>query len=138
MYMIEYYDVFFDIEQSLYKTRLISNTSLKDISSKEEGLHIVVMYRIEKHKNYHVSSLLKYASILKKKLYADDVLIDSLDTLGNLMKSKRQSAGLSVFRTSTVSGLIPKTILKIEHGKDYNKSTLAKYLSYFPVNFRIE
>ena len=138
MYMIEEYDCFFDIEQSLYKTRLVSNISLKDVSSQEDGLHIVVMYRIEKHQNYHMSSLLKYVKIMNKKLYADNILIDSLEQLGELLKSKRLAAGLSLLKAYSSSGVIPKNISRIERGEDYNKSTLKKYLSTFPTILKIE
>lgn len=138
MYMIESFDFLFEIEQSLYKTRLISNTSLKDVSLKGDGLHIVVMYRIEKHKNYHITSLLKYAKILNRKIFADNILIDSVETLGELLKSKRLEAGLSLFKASSMSGIIPKSIIKIERGREYTKSTLVKYISIFPINFTIK
>lgn len=138
MYMIENFDFLFEIEQSLYKTRLISNTSLKDVSLKGDGLHIVVMYRIEKHKNYHITSLLKYAKILNRKIFADNILIDNVETLGELLKSKRLEAGLSLFKASSMSGIIPKSIIKIERGREYTKSTLVKYISFFPINFTIK
>ena len=136
--MIEEFDCFFDIEQSLYKTRLVSNISLKDVSSKDVGLHIVVMYRIEKHKNYHMSSLLKYVKIMNKKLYADNIWIDSLEQLGELLKSKRMAAGLSLLKVYASTGIMPKNISRIERGEDYNKATLIKYLSIFPIIFKIE
>lgn len=135
---MEVFDSFFEIEQSLYKTRLVSNISLKDISSKDEGLHIVVMYRIEKHKNYHMSSLLKYVKIMNKKLYADNILIDNLDQLGELLKSKRTAAGLSLLKTYASTGIMPKNISRIENGEDYNKNTLIKYLSIFPIILKIK
>ena len=75
---------------------------------------------------------------MNKKLYADNILIDNQEQLGELLKSKRVAAGLSLLKAYASSGLMPKIISRIERGEDYNKSTLTKYLSIFPTIFKIE
>lgn len=121
----------------MYKSRILSSVSLRQMNAMEDGLTNVTIFNIERHKNYNIKSLLKYIKILNKRLYANDVEIVDLGALGKVFREMREEQGLSVLAVYANSGILPKTIVNIEKGRNYSKLTLFKYLEVFPVKFKI-
>ena len=54
------FDSLYEIEQELYKIRMMTTISLRDIKNAEEKLNVMVMYNIERHQEYSFENLLKY------------------------------------------------------------------------------
>ena len=132
------FDSLYEIEQELYKTRMMTTISLKDIKTSENKVHVMVMYNIERHKDYSVENLLKYVKILGKRLFLDGQPVDSLADIGRILKEKRVAAGLSMFAAFNQTQILPKSISKMESGKQYRKSTLVKYISNFNLHFTLD
>ena len=131
-------DTFSEIEIYLYKSRILSSVSLRKMNAMEGvGITNVTIFNIERHKNYNMNSLLNYIKILEKRLYANDVEIVDLAALGKVFREMREKEGLSVLALYAKTGILPKTIVNIENGRNYSKLTLFKYLEVFPVKFKI-
>lgn len=132
------FDSLYEIEQELYKTRMLTSISLKDIKTSENKINIMAMYNIERHKDYAVENLLKYIKILGRSLFLDGCLVESLTDIGRILKEKREAAGLSMFAAFNQTQILPKSISKMESGKSYRKSTLVKYISNLNLHFTLE
>ncbi len=126
------------VEQELYKARMMSNISLNEIKNSKERLDLDAVYNIEGHKEYMIESLVKYANVLGIHLYLDDQPVENLSDIGKILRVKREQAGLTKIGTYPEVYILPKTISRIESGKNYRKSTFVKYSSYFDVHFTIK
>ena len=131
-------DALYEIEQELYKARMLTSISLKDIKTSESRVNIMAMYNIERHKDYAVENLLKYIKILGRRLYLDGRPVENLADIGRILKEKREAAGLSMFAAFNQTQILPKSISKMESGKSYRKSTLVKYISNLNLHFTLE
>jgi hypothetical protein len=132
------FDSLYEIEQELYKIRMMTTISLRDIKNAEEKLNVMVMYNIERHQEYSFENLLKYVKILGKRLLLDGRPVESMTDIGTILKEKRTAAGLSVLSAFSQTQIQPKSIAKMESGKQYRKSTLAKYISYYNLRFTLD
>lgn len=130
-------DSLYKVEQELYKTRMMTSLSLKDIKNSEYGIPSVIVYKIERHKEYNMDSLMKYVKILGKRLFIDDKQVVDLQDIGDIMKGMREHAALSLSEAYFHSKVLPKSIFKIENGKQYRKSTLTKYALYYNITFTL-
>lgn len=131
-------DSLYEVEQELYKTRMLTTISLRDIRNADTKVHIIAMYNIEKHRDYIVENLINYAKVLGRKLFLDGKPIGSVLDIGRILKEKREQAGLSMFAAYTQSHVLPKAISKIELGKRYRKSTLVNYIAFYNLNFTLD
>ena len=111
------FDSLYEIEQELYKIRMMTTISLRDIKNAEEKLNVMVMYNIERHQEYSFENLLKYVKILGKRLLLDGRPVESMTDIGTILKEKRTAAGLSVLSAFSQTQIQPKSIAKMESGK---------------------
>lgn len=131
-------DSLYIIEQELYKARMMSAISLKEIKASAYKVDLDAIYNIERHREYMIDSLIRYVKILGKHLFLADQPISDLSDIGRLLKQKRAQAGLSLIAAYSESKVLPKSISKIEQGKNYRKTTLVNYLSYYHLHFSID
>ena len=124
-------DSLYIIEQELYKARMMSAISLKEIKASAYKVDLDAIYNIERHREYMIDSLIRYVKILGKHLFLADQPISDLSDIGRLLKQKRAQAGLSLIAAYSESKVLPKSISKIEQGKNYRKTTLVNYISYY-------
>ena len=117
------------IEKDLYVNRMMSSITQRDIRGNK--LHLSVVYNIERHKDYIVDYLFKYAKISGKSIFLNDHLIENVQQLGEVLKEERISKGYSGLSFFKETGVIPKSLAKIEKGDKYRKSTLLNYMSIF-------
>ena len=132
------FDSFFEIEQELYKIRMMSSISLSQIRNSENKIHIMAMYNIERHKDYSIENLLKYVKVLGRRLFFGGRPVESLTDIGNILKERREAAGFSILSAFNHTHTLPKSISKMEAGKSYRKSTIANYIPYFNLNFTLD
>lgn len=132
------FDSLYEIEQELYKIRMMTTISLRDIKNSEDKLNVMVMYNIERHQEYSFENLLKYVRILGKRLFLDGHPVENLTDVGKILKEKRNAAGLSMLSAFSHTQILPKSISKMESGKQYRKSTIAKYISYYNLHFTLD
>lgn len=131
-------DSLYIIEQELYKARMMSAISLKEIKASAYKVDLDAIYNIERHREYMIDSLIRYVKILGKHLFLADQPISDLSDIGRLLKQKRAQAGLSLIAAYSESKVLPKSISKIEQGKNYRKTTLVNYISYYHLHFSID
>ena len=131
-------DSLYIIEQELYKARMMSAISLKEIKASAYKVDLDAIYNIERHREYMIDSLIRYVKILGKHLFLANQPISDLSDIGRLLKQKRAQAGLSLIAAYSESKVLPKSISKIEQGKNYRKTTLVNYISYYHLHFSID
>ena len=131
-------DSLYIIEQELYKARMMSAISLKEIKASAYKVDLDAIYNIERHREYMIDSLIRYVKILGKHLFLAGQPISDLSDIGRLLKQKRAQAGLSLIAAYSESKVLPKSISKIEQGKNYRKTTLVNYISYYHLHFSID
>lgn len=117
------------IESELYKNRMLSTITLKDIRANK--IHLSSIYNIERHNDYIVDCLFNYTKISGKCLFLNEHLLLNSQQLGKILKDEREKRGLSVYSFFKETGVLPKIIAKIEKGARYRKSSLVKYMSTF-------
>ena len=115
------------IEQELYKNRMLTTITLKDIRANK--LHLSAVYNIERHNDYIIDCLFKYVRISGKRLFLNEHLVEDPKQLGMVLKEERTKRGLSINSFFKDTGCLPKSIAKIEGGDRYRKSTLVTYMS---------
>lgn len=64
--------------------------------------------------------------------------INTLKELGEAIKYKRTSLGLSIKRTSLLCGISDKTLQSIEKGQESKFSTVLNLTKMLGLNFKIE
>jgi len=131
-------DSLYIIEQELYKARMMSAISLKEIKASAYKVDLDAIYNIQRHREDMIDSLIRYVKILGKHLFLADQPISDLSDIGRLLKQKRAQAGLSLIAAYSESKVLPKSISKIERGKNYRKTTLVNYISYYHLHFSID
>lgn len=107
--------------KNLHKFILYSELSRKTIVSIEEG------------EAYSFTSLWKYLYSLNVELIIDDYqhTATSMLELGDLMRKKRESEGLSMMDIFLINKLRNRRIIDIEKGRGYTRSTFLRYISVF-------
>ena len=117
---------------------MMSAISLKEIKASAYKVDLDAIYNIQRHREDMIDSLIRYVKILGKHLFLADQPISDLSDIGRLLKQKRAQAGLSLIAAYSESKVLPKSISKIERGKNYRKTTLVNYISYYHLHFSID
>lgn len=132
------HDPLYSIETYLYKIRLISDISIRSIFEKKDiGVSTTTIFRIERHNNYNMQSLLNYAEILGKYIIMEGTKVKTLADIGLIFKNKREQQKLTLLEAYSKSSVIPRSIINIERGKNYSKNTFLAYMSIFKLKIEI-
>lgn len=130
----------FSVEHSLHVARILQeNVTFKDMKAENSvGLCHTTLYKIEKHGNYNVISLLKFAELVGKRIYFDGQPVYNLQDIGEIFRRLRQKSQLTILDIYEKTKIYPYMVSKIESGKSYSKATLVKYLMLFPIDIKIK
>lgn len=133
------YNPLFNVEHSLHVARVLMDSTFEDMRKKKGvGLSPLTIYNIENHKGYYVDSLLKFAAFVDKTIYINNRSVTSLQDIGDIFRDLREKCQLTLLDIYEKTKIYPYIVSKIERGKRYNKATLIKYLSFFPIEITID
>lgn len=96
-----------------------------------------IKYNILSGNNYTLKDLFSFLNELKLNLYIQDRKVESIKEFASALRNERKKNSITRLELLTELGLNFNTINKIESGKNLQKETLKKYLSYFP-NLQIQ
>ena len=96
-----------------------------------------IKYNILSGNNYTLKDLFSFLNELKLNLYIQDRKVESIKEFALALRKERKKNSITRLELLTELGLNFNTINKIESGKNLQKETLKKYLSYFP-NLQIQ
>ncbi len=91
-----------------------------------------IKYNILSGNNYTLKDLFSFLNELRLNLYIQEKKVESIKDLAFALKNERKTNSITRLELLTELGLNFNTINKIESGKNLQKETLKKYLSYFP------
>lgn len=96
-----------------------------------------IKYNILSGNNYTLKDLFSFLNELKLNLYIQDRKVESIKEFALALRNERKKNSITRLELLTELGLNFNTINKIESGKNLQKETLKKYLSYLP-NLQIQ
>lgn len=124
-----------DIERHLPDLREHNGITFQYLQ--ERGLYTVSVYRMERGDNYSFQSLLRYLYFLNCKLVCNGRRVGDLTDFGQALRAQRMKLGLTQADVISSSGLTPRGVVNVEHGRGYKRDTLLKYLGVVPVKLEI-
>ena len=94
-----------------------------------------VAKRIQEGKNYRFDALFLYLGYM---LEMNGKVMEDISALGNALTVLRENKKISWMKIYKESGLSPQQVYAIEHGKNYFKSSLLKYLKFVDASFGVK
>ena len=125
-----------ELEKTLLALQESEGVKFKDLQRGGVGFRAVK--RIHSGKNYRVLALFKYLESIAYVLEVNGEIIETIWHFGIFLSTLRQNQGLTLDDLHKKTGLSPQQLIAIEHGKNYTKTTLLKYIELFNLDFNVK
>ncbi len=102
------------------------------------GISYKVAKRIHRGENYRFDAIFLYLDSLGYFLVLNGEVMQNIEQLGNALSVLRENQKVSWLKIQEETGISSQQIGAIEHGKNYYRSSLVKYLKYITVSFDVK
>ncbi len=102
------------------------------------GINYKVAKRIQNGENYRFDAMFLYLDSLGYFLVLNGEIMQNKETLGNALALLRENQKVSWSKIQEDTGLSSQQIGAIEHGKNYYRSSLLKYLKFINASFDVK
>ena len=149
MYKSLYFDYYFVSLQQNFEVMSIEELekSLLNLQKKEgqpysnlksSGITYDVARRIQQGKNYRFEAMFLYLDGLGYLLVMNGEVMMDIASLGNALTLLRENKKVSWAKIQKESGLCSQQVRAIEHGENYTRSSLLKYLKFVDASFDVK
>lgn len=105
---------------------------------KKLGINYKVAIRIQRGENYRFDSMFLYLDGLGYLLVMNNEVIQNIEQLGAALALLRENQKVSWSKIQEETGMSSQQIGAIEHGKNYYRSSLLKYLRFVNASFDVK
>ena len=102
------------------------------------GINYKVAKRIQNGENYRFDAMFLYLDSLGYFLVLNGEIMQNKEALGNALALLRENQKVSWSKIQEDTGLSSQQIGAIEHGKNYYRSSLLKYLKFINASFDVK
>lgn len=125
-----------ELEKSL--PAIQESEGVKFANLTKAGLGFQVVKHIHNGDNYKMLAMFRYLENLAYLLVVNGEIVEDIISFGLLLSTVRQNKGLTFTTLQSKVGLLPQQVIAIEHGKNYHRNTLMKYISLLDLDFNVK
>lgn len=125
-----------ELEKILPALQESEGVKFKDLT--RAGIGFQVVKRIHNGDNYKELALFRYLESIAYLLVVNGEVVEDIILFGILLSTIRQNKELTVNDVHEKTGLSPQQIIAIEHGRNYYRSTLVKYIEVLDLDFNVK